>query len=615
MNLCRLAVGAWLAASLSAPCLLSAGDTPGTPSSLSAVAFSSSEVSLEWLPPTGNDAVAGYKIYRNGTLLTSTTAPLYQDSGLAAVTTYTYTVEAYDAANNLSAQSSPGSVTTPASGVQAAFFAIDQNNFSSPWPPTTGTGAVAPVAALRLWDDGSNWMDVEVCSALGVSGDSPTDPNNKCYTWTALDKWVRVWAPKAKMDVLYTFGDTPAWATSQIAPQTACARAGTYSCLPPVDVDKTPGSGLGDGTDATWVDFVTTLVTRYKGQIKYYEIWNEPDGNTFWQGTDAQFQRMMKDAAAAIRSIDPGARILSPSFHGPTATTWFAKFVEGGGAADFDIVNFHGRGGGKDTPQDQNTQPESFLTVYNATEPVIKAHGLASRPFWDDEAGWLENEITDPDQQAAYVAREYILQASVGIGRLYWYQWDSVVPYGLQGRIAGTAYAQTANWLVGGTIGACTARSAVYSCPLTLASGHQGLIMWDTSQSCANGTCTSVPTSVGAQYGQYQDLAGTTIQIANGSVPLGAKPLLLETAAGNFVLNIGALPARGGTVTPATGSAYNSGTVVHIAAVAEPGYVFTGWTGNVADAATATTTITMNGPETITANFSIANPIRTRRRP
>jgi uncharacterized protein (TIGR03437 family) len=412
--------------------------------------------------------------------------------------------------------------------IQPTFFGIDQNSIHSPWPPTTGAGTRSPAAALRLWDDGEKWSNIETCDAQKSAGFLPTDPNNPCYTWTTLDSWVRTQAPAAGMDVLYTLGATPGFATSQVLPKTACETAGPYSCLAPLDVDQTPGSGKGDGSDATWINFLTALVTRYKGQINFYELWNEPDSANFWSGTDAQFTRMMNDAAATIRSLDPAARILSPSFHGPTAATWFTTYLANGGAANFDIVNFHGRGAGA-----TNAEAESILTTYAAAESVITSHGLSDRPFWDDEAGWLEDQVLDPDLQAAYVARLYILHASLGFPRFYWYQWDSPTPYGLQGTIAGTAYAQVASWLAGSTIGSCTPAGSIYSCPVTPASGDQDLILWDTSQSCASGVCTSAAYAVGSEYPQYLDVTGKTTPIQNNSVPIGAKPILLQSAGGS----------------------------------------------------------------------------------
>jgi YD repeat-containing protein len=78
-----------------------------------------------------------------------------------------------------------------------------------------------------------------------------------------------------------------------------------------------------------------------------------------------------------------------------------------------------------------------------------------------------------------------------------------------------------------------------------------------------------------------------------------------------YQLTISASPAAGGTITPASGAYYNSGTVVSIAATANNGYSFTNWGGNVASPGSATTSVTMSGPQAITANFaavSAGNP-------
>ena len=71
-----------------------------------------------------------------------------------------------------------------------------------------------------------------------------------------------------------------------------------------------------------------------------------------------------------------------------------------------------------------------------------------------------------------------------------------------------------------------------------------------------------------------------------------------------YELTTGDSPAAGGTVTPSLGGFYLAGSVVSIQASPKSGYTFKSWTGNVAKSAMASTTITMTGPETVTANFA-----------
>lgn len=92
------------------------GDTesPSIPGGLNALAGSSTQVQLSWNASTDNVSVTGYRVYRNGVQVGTTAATTYADSGLAPGTAYAYTVAAVDAAGNVSGQSAPANLTTPA---------------------------------------------------------------------------------------------------------------------------------------------------------------------------------------------------------------------------------------------------------------------------------------------------------------------------------------------------------------------------------------------------------------------------------------------------------------------------------------------------------------------
>jgi chitodextrinase len=93
---------------------------PTTPSGLAAVPIGSNRLNVTWNAAQDNNQVDGYTLYRNGnpirTLGPNTTG--YADTGLSSSTSYSYVVDAFDAAGNRSAQSTATSSTTgaPASG-------------------------------------------------------------------------------------------------------------------------------------------------------------------------------------------------------------------------------------------------------------------------------------------------------------------------------------------------------------------------------------------------------------------------------------------------------------------------------------------------------------------
>lgn len=72
----------------------------------------------------------------------------------------------------------------------------------------------------------------------------------------------------------------------------------------------------------------------------------------------------------------------------------------------------------------------------------------------------------------------------------------------------------------------------------------------------------------------------------------------------SYQLTTSVSPAAGGTVSPATGAYYAQGTAVPLVATPNTNYTFADWTGGVANPDGASTTITMNAPESVTANFA-----------
>ena len=139
------------------------GDTtpPSVPTGLVATAVSSSQINLSWNASTDpNSTVAGYKIYRNGTQVGTTANTSYQDSGLSASTTYSYTVSAYDPSGNTSAQSSSASATTqapdttpPSVPTGLAATAVSAAQISLSWNASTDNSGV--VAGYKVYRNGT----------------------------------------------------------------------------------------------------------------------------------------------------------------------------------------------------------------------------------------------------------------------------------------------------------------------------------------------------------------------------------------------------------------------------------------------------------------------------
>lgn len=97
-------------------------EAPTVPQNTAAQAVSATSASITWSAAIDNVAVTGYEVYRDGIKVGNTTTTAYTDNGLMANTAYSYKVKAYDAAGNLSGDSTATSVTTPSGNSVKIFY-------------------------------------------------------------------------------------------------------------------------------------------------------------------------------------------------------------------------------------------------------------------------------------------------------------------------------------------------------------------------------------------------------------------------------------------------------------------------------------------------------------
>ena len=112
-------------------------------------------------------------------------------------------------------------------------------------------------------------------------------------------------------------------------------------------------------------------------------------------------------------------------------------------------------------------------------------------------------------------------------------------------------------------------------------------------------------TQAGSPGTQYLFSAWSDGGAASHTINVTSSPATYTaTLQTQYQLSIWASPAGCGWETPSNGTYYNAAAVVTVTATANSGYSFTGWSGPVANPSSASTSVTMNGPETVTANFS-----------
>jgi O-glycosyl hydrolase len=100
---------------------------------------------------------------------------------------------------------------------------------------------------------------------------------------------------------------------------------------------------------AEWADYIAAVVTRYKSDVHYWEVWNEPDLAEFWNGTPAQYAALLAVTSSTIKQIDPTATVLLggqafqdlPGHPASEFLTQILSDVDNPAAPNFDVAGFH----------------------------------------------------------------------------------------------------------------------------------------------------------------------------------------------------------------------------------------------------------------------------------
>jgi len=534
--------------------------TTSLPAAVAGVAYSSplnatgGKIAYSWALASGS-LPTGITVHSTGSL-SGTTTQTGQFSFTVQVTDSSSPKQTATQPLVLTVNTSTGSGNTP----PATFWGFSESDTNGEGWPSVSYGM------QRFWDSPPlQWPYLNTASGV--------------FDFTNLDSDLALAYSKGAMDGMYTLARTPPWATSN-PNDASCSYTGTDSgdgngeCDPPIDLNTD-----GSGTNAIWKAWITAIAahvnspgyTATHAHIKYWEIWNEPDTAIFWTGSFAQLARLTEDANCIITgrgvvhengngtatpctatAIDPTAQIVMASAHARGGALVFGQNElycnntsgvpsnelpcpnpPNAIATAVDIINFHMKPGnetGNNCPAPTPCTPEAAMQMYISNVHGILQPAEAAKPLWDGEAQYSRtgfiNAYADPDMAASFMPRFYLLDWSLGLDGMAWYYADSQA----EPPEAETSYQQTYNWLVNASlVTPCAPIGTVWSCTIS-SSGTQYLIMWDSSQSCANGSCTTGNQVVASQWTQYRDMttASSPITISGHVVPVGIKPVLLN---------------------------------------------------------------------------------------
>ncbi|MFO7918629.1 MAG: cellulase family glycosylhydrolase [Anaerolineae bacterium] len=250
------------------------------------------------------------------------------------------------------------------------------------------------------------------------------------YHWGELDRIVDS-ANDNGVNVLFSVVKAPAWAR------------------PPEDTDEGPPSDPN-----TYGDFVREMAQRYKGRVKAYEIWNEQNLYYEWGGRGgkinaAEYVQLLKVAYNAIKSVDPGAVVVSGALT-PTGTNdgdiaiddrvYLEQMYQAGLARYCDAVGAHPSGynnppdadwrswNDPDRPNCKGHPSWFFRSTMESYRNIMVKYGDAHKRIWPTEFGWATVDglgvapargyeyaaDNTEEEQAKYIVRAYEMSKSWG---------------------------------------------------------------------------------------------------------------------------------------------------------------------------------------------------------
>lgn len=177
---------------------------------------------------------------------------------------------------------------------------------------------------------------------------------------------------------------------------------------------------------AAYGRFVAEVAKHFKGRVRYYQIWNEPNLTEEWGGKPVDpkaYVELLRVACQAIKKVDPNAYVLSA----PLAQTVennpahlsdvaFLEAMYNNGARQYFDILFANAYGFSLPPEDAPDPAKLNFSRVLLMRQVMERNGDGAKPVWFNEFGWnaspadlpaerlLWGRVTE-QQQAEYTAR------------------------------------------------------------------------------------------------------------------------------------------------------------------------------------------------------------------
>ena len=251
------------------------------------------------------------------------------------------------------------------------------------------------------------WQDIEIHGK-----DDFEDRRHEPYrsAWEKYDQIVEMTEAQG-LELIVRLSTPPIWSRAK------GDAVGTFA--PPDDVQD-------------FADFVTAVVSRYQGRIRYYQLWNEPNIYPEWghYPIDPEaYVALLKAGAEAARAADPNVIIIAgalaatidlqpnaiPDRQSLSDLIFLQRMYDAGAAPYFDIMAVQGYGLWSG-PTDTRMHPRVLnISHHLYIRDLMVQNGDSHKPIWISEMNWnvapegIEPRYgrVTPEQQARYLPLAY----------------------------------------------------------------------------------------------------------------------------------------------------------------------------------------------------------------
>ena len=163
-----------------------------------------------------------------------------------------------------------------------------------------------------------------------------------------------------------------------------------------------------------FLNYVEEMVQHFRGRIDVWDIWNEPNFNKFWKGSDKDFYELSRRTAQKIREVDPEAYIIGGAYS-RVPSRFIKKMFRAGGMENLDGIAFH--------PYALNPAGSMRLTdkFFRIMSDIHFTGDIWITEIGHPNGGWYPHKVS-LEGLPSHVVKSMTGAATRNIKALLWYQ-------------------------------------------------------------------------------------------------------------------------------------------------------------------------------------------------